>query len=96
MITLKYPHKLKECKKILQKKEISTIDVISLQGILFGSENISTGQSNQRHKSYDPETVQKILKFQIEKNLSNVQLARHFKMSRNTVGTWKKLFKVEI
>ncbi len=95
MITLNYPDKLTDCKSILNKSNLTTIDVINLQKKLFGSENISVGQSNQRFKSYDESTIIKILKHQNKQGLNNTDLAKHFNISRNTVSKWKKLYKTK-
>lgn len=92
MITTKHPDKLEICSDILRKSKLSTIDIINLQKKIFGSENVSTGQFNQRYKSYDKSTILKILEYQKENILNNSELARHFKLSRNTVTRWKKLF----
>lgn len=95
MITIKYPDKLKDCSNILNKKKLNTFDVISLQKILFGSENVSAGHSNQLLKSYDETTILKILTYQKKHGMNNVELSRHFKLSRNTVAKWKKIFTID-
>ncbi|WP_307453678.1 MULTISPECIES: helix-turn-helix domain-containing protein [Chryseobacterium] len=92
MITIKHPDKLEACSDILQKSKLNTFDVINLQKKIFGSENASIGQFNQRHKSYDKSTIIKILDYQRKNSLNNSELAIHFRLSRNTVAKWKKLF----
>lgn len=92
IITMKYPDKMEDCRSILSKSTLSTMDIINLQKLLFGSENISTGQLNQLHKSYDRPTILSILKYQKEHRLNNSQVAEHFDLSRNTVAKWKKMF----
>ncbi|MCT2409139.1 helix-turn-helix domain-containing protein [Chryseobacterium antibioticum] len=91
LIELKHPEKKEKCKKILSKEQLSSIDIIRINAIIFGNntENISL---NQRHRSYDDETVQKILDYQKNNKLSNNQVAKHFKLSRNTVTKWKKIY----
>lgn len=92
IIELKHPEKREKCKAILSKEQLSSIDIIKINVIIFGNitENISF---NQRHRSYDKETIRQILDYQKNNNLSNSQLADHFVLSRNTVAKWKKLKK---
>lgn len=92
IITMKYPEKMEDCRNILSKSTLSTMDVINLQKKLFGPENISAGQLNQLHKSYDRSTILSILNYQKEHRLNNIQVAEHFNLSRNTVAKWKKMF----
>lgn len=92
MITMKFPDKQEICRSILDKSKLSTIDIIDLQKKIFGINNISMGQFNQRYKSYDKSTILKILDYQKKNGLNNNELARHFNLSRNTVAKWKKLF----
>jgi hypothetical protein len=89
LIELKHPEKKEKCKAILSKEQLSSIDIIKINGIIFGytTENISI---NQRHRSYDKETIQQILDYQKNNNLSDIQVADHFMISRNTVAKWKK------
>lgn len=87
IISLKYPLKFKICGKILSKHSLSKIDVIALDKLIFGEVS-----ENQKYRSYDKKTILKILDYQKKNNLNNVQLALHFKLSRNTVTKWKKLY----
>jgi len=89
LIRLRHSDKANACREILNKKELLTIDVIKLNKIIFGHQ-----QYNQKHKSYDKETIIKILKFQKKKSFNNIQLANYFKLSRNTITAWKKKFKI--
>lgn len=89
LIELKHPEKMKKCKTILSKERLSSIDIIRINSIIFGN-NAKNISLNQRHRSYDNETIQKILDYQKTNNLSNSQVANHFKLSRNTVAEWKK------
>ncbi len=83
-----------DCKKILSKKKLSQLDVIKLNSILFKNDSESNFSFNQMHRSYNRETILEILTYQKQNNLSNVQLAAHFQLSRNTVAKWKKIFLV--
>ena len=87
IINLKYPLKSEICKKILSKQSLSKIDLITLDKLIFGE-----APENQKYRSYDKKTIFKILDYQKKNNLNNVQLALHFKLSRNTVTKWKRIF----
>ena len=84
----KYPEKLDRCMPILQKSNLNSLDVVHLNEIIFGKE---TTIKSQVHKSYDPETITEILNYQNKNRLSDSQLAKHFRISRNTVAKWKKM-----
>ncbi|REC78109.1 helix-turn-helix domain-containing protein [Chryseobacterium elymi] len=88
----KYPHKKEECRTLLEKKELSLLDIIQLNDTIFGTKNMETEAFNQQHRSYDRQTIFEILDYQKKNKLSNSQLARHFKLSRNTVAKWKKMY----
>ncbi|RKE72032.1 helix-turn-helix domain-containing protein [Chryseobacterium sp. AG363] len=90
IIALKYPEKEVRCRDILQNEILSLKDVMKLNSIIFEKLDIE----NQKHKSYDKEMIFYILDYQKKNNLNNIQLAAKFKMSRNTVTKWKKLFKI--
>ncbi|MEJ5049259.1 helix-turn-helix domain-containing protein [Chryseobacterium culicis] len=92
LVDLKYPEKKHECAKILSKKNLSAFDVIEINRIIFSyDQNI---KANQSHRSYNKETIYKILEYQKKNYLNNTQLALHFKLSRNTVAKWKTLFSI--
>jgi len=93
IINRKYPDKKTECSNILSKKEISMLDVIMLNNIIFGLSDKETTEFNQKHRSYDLNTILEILDYQEKNELNNTELANHFKLSRNTVAKWKKYFK---
>ncbi|WP_316934408.1 helix-turn-helix domain-containing protein [Chryseobacterium indologenes] len=79
---------------ILSKAEISALDIIDLNKIIFGN-NRSDNIDRQSHNAYDKKTIFKILDYQKKQHLNNKQLADHFKLSRNTVAKWKKIFLVK-
>lgn len=91
LIIKKYPEKIEECKNILSKKELSFLDIISLNEKIFGN---NKEFDNQRLRSYNEDAIFRILEYQKKHNLNNSQLAIHFKLSRNTVARWKKNFSV--
>ncbi|MDN3693651.1 helix-turn-helix domain-containing protein [Chryseobacterium tructae] len=90
ILTLKFPEKKEELKEMISKKELSYLDVIEINNRIF--EVHREARDNQKHRSYDKETILSILSFQKEKHLNNSELAQHFKLSRNTVTKWRRLF----
>lgn len=89
IIQMKYPEKYEICKDLLSKKQLDALEVITLNNRIFG-----TGKKylsgNGKYRSYDHKAIMKILNHQRKFNLSNIQLAKHFGLSRNTVSKWKK------
>ncbi|MBB4806563.1 hypothetical protein HNP38_001859 [Chryseobacterium defluvii] len=92
MILKKYPEKLDNCNMILQKHDLSSLDIIKLNHLIFGYKDQL--RSNQKHRSYDQSAILEILKYQKKNELSNMQVANQFKLSRNSLAKWKKLYTV--
>lgn len=90
LIDRRYPERKMEFKSILDKKTLSTLDVIKLNQRIFGGNEYFI--SNQKHRSYDKKAILEILDYQKINKLNNKQLALKFNMSRNTIGKWKKIF----
>ncbi|WP_228442253.1 helix-turn-helix domain-containing protein [Chryseobacterium nematophagum] len=90
----KYPDKKDKCLGILDKNNLSALDIIELNKRIFGPLDTETDQFNQRHRSYTEFSIFQILDYQKENKLNNSQLARHFKLSRHTVAKWKKKYLV--
>ncbi|WP_106915076.1 transposase [Chryseobacterium aurantiacum] len=91
IIEKKYPEKKQKCLHLLEKKKLTTREIIKINTVIFGSETLSgTSESNHRFRSYDQETTQYILEYQIKNKLNNTQTANYFKISRNTLANWKK------
>ncbi|MFP3595564.1 helix-turn-helix domain-containing protein [Chryseobacterium sp. SIMBA_029] len=90
LIDRKYPEKREEFKSLLEKDALSVLDVIKLNQKIFGK--ASHVILNQRHRSYDKKAVLQILDYQKKNKLNNNQVALEFKMSRNTIAKWKKIF----
>lgn len=88
----KYPHKKEECQCILEKETLSILDIITLNTTIFGLGDRDTSVFNQRHRSYNHYTIKEILSYQIKNKLNNTQLSLHFKISRNTIAKWRKMF----
>lgn len=91
---IKYQHPLKAdaCERILKKESLTGMDVITLNNLIFGSQsNWESIRFNQKHRSYDRQSIVQILDYQKKNNLNNTQIALKYKLSRNTVAKWKKL-----
>ncbi|UWX61538.1 helix-turn-helix domain-containing protein [Chryseobacterium oranimense] len=91
MINLRYPDKKTECCHILSKEKLTIVDVLTVNKILFG-EAAENRRLSKKHRSYDKTTILYILEFQKKHKLNNTRLADHFKLSRNTIHKWRKLF----
>lgn len=87
----KYPEKNKDCSLILNKENLSAIDIIELNKKIFGTDK-ETEHFNQKHRSYCKTDILKILDYQKKNKLNNTQLSIYFKLSRNTITKWKKMF----
>lgn len=92
LIKIKFPDKKARCMPILEKKNLSELDIINLESIIFGKLTDEASSINKRHRSYDKSAIFKILKHQKTCNLTNTQVATHYGMSRNTIAAWKKKF----
>jgi len=90
IIKYKKPEKQNDCNKLLKKEKLTVLDIIRLNTIIFGTCNREIIKLNQKHRSYDKQAILDILAFQKENDLSNVDLALKFRISRNTVARWKK------
>lgn len=74
------------------KEEWTALDVIIVNNLLFKKHNKEQTDFNQQHKAYDLETIKAVLDYQEKHKLSNVQVANEFKLSRNTLATWRKKY----
>lgn len=90
-IIKKYPDKKEKCERLLEKQDMSVLDIIRINSLIFGTENNETSIFNQKHRSYSSSAIQEILTYQKKNSLNNTQLANHFRLSRNTVAKWKKI-----
>lgn len=92
IIANKCPERRAEFSLYLNKETLSIIDVIKLNNKIFGISDKETSDFNQKHRSYDTQAILEMLNYQKQQNLNNVQLANHFKLSRNTVSKWRRLY----
>ena len=92
ILNKKLPEKKEACENLLNKKELSTIDIIHLNNKIFGITDKAMENENQKHRSYSKSDILQMLDYQKKYKLNNSQLAIHFKLSRNTVTKWKNMF----
>lgn len=92
ILSNKYPERMDEFKNLLEKPTLSVLEILQINQKIFGKVDKSVERFNQRHRSYSSNDIFEILEYQKKNNMSNMQLANHFKLSRNTVAKWKKLF----
>ncbi len=80
---------LNEWIKLLEKGDLNSLEVMEL------NEKLSDGKKkeNIKFKAYDKESIAKVLKFQIDHELSDRQISKLFHISRTTIAKWKKDFK---
>jgi len=88
-----FPEKEKECSFYLRRTKWSSLDVITVNNILFSQKSSKEVFAfNQKHRAYDEKTIKRILKYQKENKLNDTQVSTHFKLSRNTLLKWKRNF----
>ncbi|MDP9958488.1 helix-turn-helix domain-containing protein [Chryseobacterium lathyri] len=95
IIEEKFPDKL-DNSKIMQKIETinTVIDIIALNRMIFGEQELLMESKNQKLRSYDERSILNILEYQKKNKLNNTQTANYFRMSRNTLSKWKRIFKI--
>lgn len=93
IINKKFPERIGEFQPILSKSKLSFLDIINLNEKIFQTKKAKQ-KVNQKHRSYSKSDILRILDYQKKHGLNNIQLAHHFRLSRNTVTKWRKLFVV--
>ncbi|RXM50619.1 MULTISPECIES: helix-turn-helix domain-containing protein [unclassified Chryseobacterium] len=91
IIEFKFPQKKNQDFPLLQKDSLSALEVIKMNKMVFDTTE-NNEDMNQKHRCYDEETIRNILEYQRKNKFNNIQLAKHFKLSRNTVSKWRKIF----
>ncbi|MDG4654303.1 helix-turn-helix domain-containing protein [Chryseobacterium arthrosphaerae] len=94
ILETKYPEKIPYCQIILNKKRLSSLDVLTINNIIFNNPEKAFHILHQKHKSYDKNTIMELLNYQKKHQLNNTELAKRFKLSRNTVAQWKNKFQI--
>jgi len=93
ILNLKFPDKKAECEFFLKKEHLSALDILKLNEKIFGAAtHRETSATRQKYRSYTKADILEILAYQKKHCLCNSQLANHFKLSRNSVAKWKKMF----
>ncbi|WP_160138718.1 helix-turn-helix domain-containing protein [Chryseobacterium sp. c4a] len=87
-----FPEKIEECQSLLNKKHLSVLDVQKLNQKVFGVSDQNSKAENGKYHSYKKSDILHMLDYQRKHNLNNSQLARHFKLSNNSVSKWKRMF----
>ncbi|MFC3756752.1 helix-turn-helix domain-containing protein [Chryseobacterium tructae] len=88
IITSKHPDKYDQCKDLLEKRELFVMDILKINMFIFSSSE----KNSQKYRAYQKSDILQILDFQKKNKINNTQLAAHFKMSRNTITRWKKIY----
>ncbi|PKF72473.1 transposase [Chryseobacterium sp. PMSZPI] len=91
LIQQKYPEYFVQCQKVLSKERLSFFDIIQLNSIVSEKSEQRT-KEDQKFRSYKKSDIYEILEYQKKHDLNNSQLAKHFKLSRNTIAKWKQHF----
>jgi hypothetical protein len=84
----KYPEKYNACEGLLLKRELLTLDILKINTLIFGISE----KNSQKYRSYKESDILCMLEYQRKNQLNNTQLAVHFKLSRNTVAKWRKIY----
>src|SRR5690554_697577 len=96
LVERKFPQRKNECSFLLNKDRLEFMDVIHLNDLLFHKKNRQTQEMNQKYRSYDQHTILWILSYQKKHELNNTELSNQFKISRNTINSWRKIFSHKI
>ncbi len=92
MIMAKFPDKFETCRSFLQKEELSELDVIKLNNLIFNNISHNRPAGNGKFRSYKESTIIEILDYQKANHLNNSDIAKIYGISRNTLMKWQKLF----
>lgn len=92
MIEMKYLDKKDKCKTLLSKNKLSVLDILELEKKIFEGNMSSDDKTNGKFRAYDNEAIQQILTFQKINNMTNTETSIYFKIGRNSIAKWKKMF----
>ncbi|MEF9477741.1 helix-turn-helix domain-containing protein [Chryseobacterium sp. RRHN12] len=92
MLKMEHPEKLKDpkIKELLEKLNTSE-DVLKFNEKLF-----KQSRENQKLKTYDRQTMLKLLQYQKKHGHSTSYMSRKYKISRTTLSKWKVMFEEEL
>jgi hypothetical protein len=88
------PEREMEFKYFLDKESLLSWDIVRLDNLIFNNKDQDSFIFNQRHRSYDNETILYIIKYQKDHNINNSLTSKYFRISRNTLYRWKKIYKI--
>ncbi|NMR34562.1 helix-turn-helix domain-containing protein [Chryseobacterium aquaticum] len=91
IVEKKFPDKSSKILPLL-KDNLTVLEIIKINVIIFGKGDYETHKQNQMHKSYDEKTILHILKYQKDHKCNNIDLAKKFDLSRNTITKWKRIY----
>lgn len=94
IIHFKFPERQNELDKYLENEDLSTLDIIRLNQLIFNSNNKAKKVKNSKYRSYSQSDILKLLDYQKKNKLNNIQFANQFGLSRNTITKWKKIFQI--
>lgn len=92
LINRKFPDRKKELIPMLDKEIKNSLELISFNNLIFNHQEKDIMAFNQKLRSYDEVSIKKIMEYQKINKLNNQQVANQFRISRNTITKWKKLF----
>jgi hypothetical protein len=80
--------------KFLKRKDLSALDVIKLNTLIFSytERNTPSGIGENKHRSYNKTDILYMLDFQKENGYNNSQISLYFRVSRNSIAKWRKIF----
>jgi|SRR5690606_483767 len=73
-------------------KEWNSLNVIKTSEKVVEKPDGENLKLNRTHRAYDEQSVKEILKYQKINNLNNSEMMMLFKVSRNSISKWKKMF----
>lgn len=92
LIAIEFPDKINDTKFFFSKcGNWSNSDVLKFHRFLYNTKE-GYVTDNNKHKSYDKETIIEILEYQRKNNLNNLETSKHFGVSRNSITKWRKIF----
>ncbi|RKS95955.1 helix-turn-helix domain-containing protein [Chryseobacterium defluvii] len=91
-----HPEKLKDpsIKRLLSKLN-TTEDVLKLNEKIF-KQSKEKQQNNQKLRTYDKQTILKLLHYQDKHGFSTSYMSKKYKISRTTITKWRRMFEEEI
>lgn len=94
LISVKFPNKKDEYEQKFRGKILTNIDVMEASNFIFKRSDEYSISFNQKHKSYDANSILEILTYQKTHILNNSEISRLFQVSRNSIAKWKKQYQV--